>query len=364
MQTPSFDALLFSPDVLPGGARVSVQMTDEGVCIARSGALECTVAYGMLRLAYGGHDHDQILISWPDGTLALTEARARETFLAHAPPPLASALAGLRRERARGRKITRLGWGAMVGVLLLPVLAGLILWWQSDRIVDWAVDRVSIEAEQSLGETIYRQMVIGLTPAAPEMLVPIQEIGARLTKGSPYAFHWHVVKDTQVNAFAIPGGHVVVFTGLIAAADSAEEVAGVLAHEVQHVLKRHSLRGMIHGVGLRAVLTLLLGNWAGGAADFAAQMGSLRFGREQEQEADLEGVALLKQAQIAPGGMITFFNKLAKQEGAVIPLLSTHPASDDRAEALRAAIAQQGPWRSRPLPYDWTQIHASLRRGT
>lgn len=352
-----FRARLFAPDVPPEGVGVEVDLTDAGFCIRWPGGPDRTVAYGDVRITSGGYNHDQILISWAEGSLVLTDPIARATFLTHAPSSLAAVIDGFDQVRVRDRKKTRLGWGVLVGILLLPVLAALALWFASDRITDWAVGHVSIEAEQKLGEMIYQQMQIGLTPA-PEMEAPIREIGDRLTSGTPYAFKWHVVKDAQVNAFAVPGGHVVVFTGLIEAADSAEEVAGVLAHEVQHVLQRHSLKGIAHSLGLRAVLTLLLGDWGGGAADFAAQMGSLKFGREQESEADREGLALLKKAKIAPEGMIAFFNKLAKKEGTAIPLLSTHPASDDRAARLREEISRIGPWRSTPLPYDWKQIKA------
>jgi predicted Zn-dependent protease len=156
---------------------------------------------------------------------------------------------------------------------------------------------------------------------------------------------------------------VVVNTGLIQAADSAEEVAGVLAHEVQHVELRHTLKNIIHSLGLRAALSLALGDIGSTAlGDFAANLGELKFSRDLESEADSQGLAALKRAGIAPQGMVTFFDKLRKQEGASPPaLLSTHPASEERMQTLEAMLREQGSWPTTPLPYDWQVVKTASK---
>jgi predicted Zn-dependent protease len=86
----------------------------------------------------------------------------------------------------------------------------------------------------------------------------------------------------------------------------------------------------------------------------------LKFGRDQETAADVEGLALLHRAKIDPHGMAAFFDALAKQEGGRIALLSTHPVSIERAARLRAEIARSGAWPVVPLPYAWGRVRASI----
>jgi len=106
-----------------------------------------------------------------------------------------------------------------------------------------------------------------------------------------------VSPDTEVNAYALPGGIVVVNRGLIEKARTADEVAAVLAHEVQHVEQRHSLKGMVNSVGVAAVLMVVLGDASAITAVLAHQAGSMAYGRDLETQADLAGV----QAMQKPG---------------------------------------------------------------
>lgn len=327
--------------------------------------MEETLLFEALRVTAGGFNHDQMTLAWTENgavrSLVLSDDRAKETFLSLAPPSLAPQLMQWRKQTERVQRGMRFGWMLLGFILLLPLLLGLALWWQSDTLAAWAVQRISLASERQWGDLIYAQTQTGLTLLPKgETTQAIEEIGERLTKGAPYPFHWHVANDPTVNAFAIPGGHVVIFTGLIRAADSAEEVAGVLAHEAEHVLQRHSLKGIVHQLGWQVVLTLIFSEWGGQGSgqigEAAAQLPLLRFGRDQESEADREALALLKEAKVDPNGMITFFHRLAKEEGVSIPLLSTHPPSASRAEAIQNEIKKLGPWESKPLPYDWAQI--------
>ena len=184
-----------------------------------------------------------------------------------------------------------------------------LLWWQADRIVDAAVGRIPVSWEERLGESAFSQFEAGVTVlTAGPSVEAVEGIGTRLAASaeSPYAFRWHVVDDAQVNAFAVPGGHVVVFTGLIRAAASSDELAGVLAHEIQHVVLRHSVRGLVRTMGWRAALSIVFGDVGplSGVGELASRLGSLKFSRDQETAADLGGLALLRRARIDPRGMI------------------------------------------------------------
>jgi predicted Zn-dependent protease len=241
------------------------------------------------------------------------------------------------------------------------------LWLGSDVLVELAVDRIPIEWEQKLGESAYRdflaqQQVVKDGP----VVAAVNEMTHRLTaqvQNNPYTFEVTVVKSDVVNAFALPGGYVVVFTGLIKKADTAEEVAGVLAHELNHVLQRHGLERIIKQLGFVAVVSIVLGN-PPGLGGIMKQLGvelmTLKFGRAQETEADLTGLQLLHRAKIDPNGMITFFQRLAEKDGGRVEWLSTHPMSSARADRLNAQLADMPKQTPEPFTFEWVPIQTAV----
>jgi beta-barrel assembly-enhancing protease len=189
--------------------------------------------------------------------------------------------------------------------------------------------------------------------------------------GQPYRFRLVVVDDPTVNALAAPGGALVLFRGLLERTESAEELAGVLAHEIQHVLHRHGTRMVVQRASTAVLLTAVAGDVSGLMAfglEAARTLGDLRHSRGNEEEADLDGLRMLLAAGIDPRGMLEFFRKMDAREGAGISLpgyLSSHPPSADRAQRLHALAATAPP--SAPLlaGYDWTDVRtmcASSRR--
>ncbi|MBH0204422.1 MAG: M48 family metallopeptidase [Nitrospira sp.] len=194
----------------------------------------------------------------------------------------------------------------------------------------------------------------------------VGEITHRLVEqipNNPYKFQVTVVKSEVVNAFALPGGYIVVFTGLMKKADSGEEVAGVMGHELNHVLQRHGLERIVKQLGLVAVLSIVLGDHQG-LAGMMKQLGvellTLKFGREQETEADLTGLQLLHRAKIDPSGMIRFFEQLSEKDEGRTEWLSTHPMSGARAERLKAELAAMPKMIPAPFSFDWTKVRGAL----
>lgn len=253
--------------------------------------------------------------------------------------PQMSALRAGQRRIGIGRAV---GWTALAIFVFFPVLVILIFVWQADRIAAAAASRISIEQETQFGEQAFAAMSTSmqLEDSGPAYDA-VKQIGDRLTTDSKYRYRFHVAKNDVVNAFAVPGGIIVVHTGLIDATRRPEELAGVLAHEVQHVEQRHSLEAMVKDLGLRGLWALVTGDLGGGLIGQAAlELTSLGFSRDAEAEADAKGFDELVEAGIDPGGMADFFVIMAKQEGAVAPppFLSTHPASKDREVALRARV--------------------------
>jgi predicted Zn-dependent protease len=159
-----------------------------------------------------------------------------------------------------------------------------------------------------------------------------------------------VIDDPKtVNAFATPGGYLSVYTGLLLAAENEAELAGVMGHEAAHVAGRHSAQALMLQYGQQAVLDAALGQNANAVAQIAAGLAGtgtgLAFSRSNETEADELGAKYTSAAGYDPHGLVTFFQKLAAQEGkvpGVFKWLSTHPPSAERVNHLNAFISQKG----------------------
>ena len=142
-----------------------------------------------------------------------------------------------------------------------------------------------------------------------------------------------VIDGKMVNAFALPGNHIVVFRGLIDKAGSGDEVAGVLAHELAHLDLRHPMQNAIQQVGVGAVLTMLLGG--GDMSSVGQVLVGLTYTRQMEADADSRGVALLEAAGLRADGLAGFFRRLGPEEseGILPDWLASHPGLADRIAA-------------------------------
>jgi predicted Zn-dependent protease len=189
---------------------------------------------------------------------------------------------------------------------------------------------LSVQEEQALGRQMNGQIRRGLV-FLPDRVVEgyVREIGADILRASgpqPFEYHFYVVEDDDINAFAAPAGHIYVNTGTILAAKNVSELAGVIAHEIGHVAERHIAanynRQRNTGIGVRAA-ALAAAIFAGPAAASAAQLGGSlagvayinSFGREAEMEADAFAVDALPRAGYDPNGLVTFFQTLQGESG-------------------------------------------------
>jgi predicted Zn-dependent protease len=181
------------------------------------------------------------------------------------------------------------------------------------------------------------------------------------------------VDSKEVNAFAVPGGFVYVNRGLIERADQMDELAGVLGHEIGHVVRRHTVKQMEKqqganiGVTLACVLTGVCNNQAAGAAiNVLGGAVFARFSRQDEAEADQEGFKNVVRAGVSPVGMVTMFNKLLEERkshpGAVESMFLTHPLEEDRIQAVQTQINQLPPSTLASLGTDSRNFHAFKAR--
>ena len=171
----------------------------------------------------------------------------------------------------------------------------------------------------------------------------IEEIFKRLTATIPeseYDFKLYVVKSDIVNAFALPGGHIVLYSGLLQHTDRPEQVAGVLAHEIQHVTNRHGTESLVRDYSLGLLLSLVTNDTktVEQTVGLVKYLGLMNYNRENEKEADGAGMKMLKDAEIDPNGMVEFFEILNEQAGDVpdsLRYFSTHPQTGDRISRLK-----------------------------
>jgi beta-barrel assembly-enhancing protease len=236
---------------------------------------------------------------------------------------------------------------------------------------------VSTQQEVQLGQQ-YASQVNSELPVVndPEINRYINVLGdsiARLTNRGDLDWHFYVVNTEVVNAFALPGGFIYVNRGIIERADKLDELAGVMGHEIGHVVKRHSVKQMQQqqganvGVALTCVLTHICDSQAsqaaiqlGGAAVFA------KFSRQDEKEADEEGFRNVVRAGISPKGLVTFFQKLMAEQTTEPSLVdawfSDHPLTQDRIADVQRLIDKQDPAILQTLTEDTKSFHDFKQR--
>ncbi len=269
------------------------------------------------------------------------------------------------RRRSRAR-LTLLAAVAVIGIATVLYL------WGIPALAALVAPRVPVEWEERLGEAILTRVA----PPEKRCVEPgrvqiLDRIMAALTaplREHRYRFQVIVVDDALINAMAAPGGSIVLFRGLVAETRSAEELAGVLAHEAQHILLRHSTRALLEHASAGLLIAALTGDVTGATAygvESARVLGLLRYSRLNEEEADREGMRMLIAAGIDPGGMIAFYEvlrKKAREVPASLRYLSTHPSSEERIQKLGSLASQSRRMFAKLLPdYDWREIQKICR---
>jgi len=206
---------------------------------------------------------------------------------------------------------------------------------------------------------------------APEGKAALDKLARRLmpTEMARKNFRIIAVDWSLVNAFAAPGGQIVITRGLILAAKTPDEVAGILAHEIGHGLELHPEAGMVRTIGLSAALDLIMGGSSGTAGGLAGLLIESSYSRNDERAADLQGLRLMKRAKISQQGLSEFFARLAKKErggffrkkggSSPLDLVGSHPRSGERARLIDATAR----YPSTPAlsPTEWRELRNICR---
>lgn len=238
-----------------------------------------------------------------------------------------------KKEKAKDLRRSLLIFLAIVIALVTTYI--LVVPWLSEKLASG----VSVETEERFGDAIYS----GLSLSSQEDTAATRFANAffrEMNVETPYNIRITVVSGPVVNAFALPGGHIVIYDALLKELGSYPELAALLSHEFTHVNNKHSTKSVFRRLGSRVFLGLLLGKLGSVTsvlADQADNLKSLNYSRRLEKEADMEGLALLKQRNIDPEGFTRLFEHLkASAPASGMPeLLASHPDIDNRIAYIR-----------------------------
>lgn len=349
----AFEAGAFHPD--HGNRRVSGTLRIDGGMVGFQGdagffafpldSVQVSLGGASDRLVFFAHEN------FPKASIFTADQR----ILDH---PAFAQNATLARARARIRTRKLVARCVTLGILGLIVAAVAGLWFAKNPMVRAVASKVPGEWEQKLGDTAFAQVSLGSKFITDEAVKKqLELLAAPLLAAVPqdrYKFKLHIIENATLNAFALPGGNVAFHTGLLLAADTPEEVLGVLAHELSHVTEQHGMRGIVEGLGLYAIVTTFFGDVSGVAAilvNNAPFLLTQKFSRDHEREADEQGFRYLEAAKLNPRGLITFFEKMRREEEKLkeklpggealdaLSFLSTHPATAERMARLEKLLA-------------------------
>lgn len=307
-----------------------------------------TLPLATLVVTPGGFDGDFIFVRTPDGhiTISTTDLSLLERMVEVGGDAMASRLAHVRKHRASSSFWRRVSMGvAAVSALLLVacVLAVPTLLSASIDLVPVSVDRSLGDASsESFGEAVSDARVVAL---AESIVTRLRETNPN----SPHTYRVRVVQNEDVNALAAPGGNIVIFSGLILHAESEAQIAGVLAHEMAHVERRHGLRNIAHSAGLMLGVQLAVAAFIGDVDGFTSMVTDLstlalasQYNQDQESEADSDAVLRMHEAGLDPSALASFFSMMAREGIGQAPLalawLSTHPDHEARIAAIEAQV--------------------------
>lgn len=365
-----FDGGVFSEQVPGGRCSVTLFCEASGLRAITEAGQQFLLRYEQLQLELGGASGHMLFCRNSDRSLTLfcEDRQFRAALEFHGGAPLSEQLSRLfadqKSDRSRWRSIVLLSLAGL-GVLLYAGYYGVLALGQA------AVKTLPVKVDQQIGDLAWSQMDHGGPEVNDPLIVePCRKIVEQLTPHAAVAgmkFEIAVIDSPEVNAFCLPGGKMVIYTGLLKAARTPEEVAGVLSHEMAHATLRHGLQSVVRSAGVVIAAELLIGDAAGLVAlgaELGQQAALTSYSREQETEADVEGVRMLHAAAIDPLSLAEFFEQL-KEQGQDVPAaiawISTHPQHDVRIASIRARVAELPPQQYRSLEVNWDGLKQRLQ---
>ena len=259
--------------------------------------------------------------------------------------------------KAKRKRIFNWSFAGAITVLIIAV--PLLVVFNIDLLSGVVAGQIPASWEEGLGKSTFGQYQIENEimddESAEVLLSPLIDPMVEAANSDRYEFRFYISDDKSLNAFALPGGYVVIHSGLILRADTAEELLGVVAHEISHVTEQHGIRNIISTASIYLIVSALIGDVNGILAMIASASPLLlnqSYSRKFEAAADKKGYALLEASNINPRGLSDFFEKIMEEEKEMLEMiendttrslikgtlgfLSSHPATEERIDNLRA----------------------------
>jgi beta-barrel assembly-enhancing protease len=232
--------------------------------------------------------------------------------------------------------------GGKVFILTIAVIGGILLLNVifSSVVADIGLKIITPEYEKQLGEQMFNSTV-------PQTLVDerrtaiIQTFADKLNLSETYKIQVTVLRAREINAYAVPGGHIIVYTGLLDKMEGYDELAALLGHEVSHINERHTTRTILKELSTKLFLIFFMDvSQVGGILLLNAdKLRSLSYSRSLEREADEEGLKIMQRNRIDVNGMLRMFNRLKEADTTATPgFLNTHPLTTKRIEYTKENI--------------------------
>ncbi|MGH7964710.1 MAG: M48 family metallopeptidase [Candidatus Binatia bacterium] len=329
--------------------QAAIHLTPDGLRVTTDNGAVLWWPYDEVRQTQGFYAGEQV---------RLERGKESPEILVIADTAFLSALRQVAPQRVRrfhdpARRQIRAKLTVAAAVIVISITTVLYVW-GIPALVALAVPHMPVAWEEQLGEMVIAHLAPPekrcTDPTQTRIIDDIMKTVTTPLAQSPYTFRVIVVDNPTVNALAAPGGYILLFRGLLEHTRSAEELAGVLAHEVQHVLQRHATRALLQHASTGLLATVLIGDVSGiltFGLEAARVLTLLQYSRRNEEEADREGIQLLFAADIDSQGMLAFFETLeekgekqGKEAPAILGYLSTHPSTKERIERLKSISAQ------------------------
>jgi predicted Zn-dependent protease len=239
-----------------------------------------------------------------------------------------------------------------------------------DALANAGTTLVSLDMEKKLGSVVMDGIVSSEQTAKDSAVMRVLEKCAAIVAEfdgptNAVAYNISLIENKDiVNAFALPGGYIVIYRGMMDKLENESELLGLLGHEVGHVALRHGVRRIIRSAVLGIITSILVGD-AGGVTSVLLENGNMLVGlsydRQEELDADMFGLKAVERADVDAQGIVTLFEKLQKAEGSSewLTFLSTHPDTEERLRELRANLPTQARTQKRLTDEEWKILTSS-----
>lgn len=342
-----YQAILIHPELSGGRCSGNLQLNFRGASF-KSDEINYDIDYNYLRITAGGSGNRYLFFkdSRQETISIYTSDKSvlRNEFITSSPQLYGDIIQSK-------KKLNKLLVGSLTLVAFI-VLFLVGLYFLKDTLVKGLASQVPVEWEEKAGDKMISSMSLQYNfiknDSLKNVLLSVASPLFMQVEKQGFKIDLYFVNDPTINAFALPGGKVVVQTGLLENAKTWEEVMGVLGHELAHITQRHHIRGVINNVGIFAILSATLGDVSALAGTFASiggDLASLSNSRAFEHEADETGWDYLVNAGMNPNGLISFLETLEEENkteldstinaSVDLSFLSTHPNTQNRIEILK-----------------------------